>query len=87
LRINAGVSKLSPAFALVVLWQARQLFRKIGKISLSKSTTDSRFNSATGRPGLAGSAPETTAEGTRASESSVVDHTRKEFRRPRGGRE
>src|SRR5215472_15619672 len=42
LRMSCGVSRMSSALVVVLLWQARQLFLRIGRISFSKSTTDFR---------------------------------------------
>src|SRR5437764_7146942 len=36
--MSAGVSKIRPALALVLLWHARQLLANIGSTSFSKST-------------------------------------------------
>src|SRR6185369_4361737 len=48
LRIDCGVSSTKSALALVWLWQARQLFLRIGNISFSKSTGLERLSLAMG---------------------------------------
>ena len=56
-RMLWGVSRMRSALALVRLWQARQLARRNGRISLWKSTGLARLISATGNgPFLAASA-------------------------------
>src|SRR5205814_9874566 len=38
LRMSCGVSRIRPALVVVLLWHARQLFFRTGRISFSKST-------------------------------------------------
>src|SRR5687768_12865087 len=59
---SAGVSRMSSAFALVRLWQARQLARKMGRTSFSKSTGVERLRAAMGRGFSAAKELETNAQ-------------------------
>src|SRR6266705_3442323 len=40
LRMSCGVSRISSALVMVLLWHARQLFFRTGRISFSKSTKE-----------------------------------------------
>src|SRR4051812_33263838 len=48
-----GVSRTSSALALIWLWQAKQLFRRMGSTSLVKSTVVLRSRGAIGIPAAA----------------------------------